>query len=292
VVTKTKKPTREPEALVPETTNPATKCRQKEGANRQEMANSAKKSRPKEVVKRRGTANTTTRSRKNNVVTKRDKTNYAAKGEQRVVVKANRNTNGTKTRLVTTSGKKVSAKSTTRTNYSQTRTAVFGLRKDGPDMRRMFYGKKPVKQDEGKSLTTLEGLIFLNKLDKNQVGKEELSIRSSLLDMGLAVTAPDDGEIKSRRERIEEVCGSGRGVWKTYEDNSGAIEEDLRAAAACVVLVATMERGEEGTLDEVTFVDENGNRVEQERTLMFSTMCLNEAADMLSRGLGDCLPSP
>ena len=84
--------------------------------------------------------------------------------------------------------------------------------------------------------------------------------------MGLAATAPDDDEIESRRKRIEEVCGIERDVWKTYEDDPQATERDLRAAAACVVLVATMERGEEGTLDAVTFVDENGNRVEQERT--------------------------
>ena len=56
--------------------------------------------------------------------------------------------------------------------------------------------------------------------------------------------------------------------------------------AANVSKVATMERGEEETLDAVTFVDANGNRVGQERTSMFSTMCLNKVADMLSRGFG------
>ena len=52
------------------------------------------------------------------------------------------------------------------------------------------------------------------------------------------------------------------------------------------MLVATIERGEEGTLDAVTFVDENGNKVVQEQTSMFSTMLKTEAADMLPRGFG------
>jgi hypothetical protein len=47
-----------------------------------------------------------------------------------------------------------------------------------------------------------------------------------------------------------------------------------------------MERGEKETLDAVTFVEANGNRVKQERTSMFSTMCLDEVADMLSREFG------
>ena len=143
---------------MPETTNPTTKCRQKEGANRQEMANSAKKSRPKEVVKRRGTANTTTRSRRNNVVTKRDKTNYAAKGEQRVVVKANRNTNGTKTRLVTTSGKEVSAKSATHSQPNP--PAVFGRRKDGSHIRQMLYVIRRAEPSGDKGLTRFVGLLI------------------------------------------------------------------------------------------------------------------------------------
>ena len=105
--------------------------------------------------------------------------------------------------------------------------------------------------------------------------------------MGLAVTAPDDGEIKSRRERIEEVYGSGGDVWKTYKDDLDAIEKGLQAAAACVVLVATIERGKEGTLDAIAFVDKDGDKVVQACTnLMFSTMYLAKAADVLSRGFG------
>ena len=82
--------------------------------------------------------------------------------------------------------------------------------------------------------------------------------------MGLEVIAPDEDEIKSRRGRIEEVYGSGRDVWKAYKDDLEAIEEGLQAAAACIVLVATIERGEKGTLDAVTFVDEDGDKVVQD----------------------------
>jgi hypothetical protein len=113
----------------------------------------------------------------------------------------------------------------------------------------MLYGKKAIKQDESKSLTTFEGLVLLDKVDKNRAGKGMLAMRSDLLEVGLEVIAPDANEIKSRRGRIKEVYGSEKvaKVWKTYKNNLEAIEEGLRAAAACIVLVATIERGKEGT---------------------------------------------
>jgi hypothetical protein len=78
--------------------------------------------------------------------------------------------------------------------------------------------------------------------------------------MGLNVIAPDKNEIKSCRGRIEEMYGSegDTSIWEEYKSNPEAREKGLQAAGACIVLVATLERGGTRTLDVVTFADKHG----------------------------------
>jgi hypothetical protein len=100
---------------------------------------------------------------------------------------------------------------TTRSKNGQARTPeTFGLREEGTDTLKILYGKKAVrtKRDEGKNLTTFQGLVLLEKVDENRAGKETLTLQSDLLEMGLKVIAPDENEIKSRRGRIEDMYGS------------------------------------------------------------------------------------
>jgi hypothetical protein len=154
-------------------------------------------------------------------------------------------------------------------------------------MLRRLYGNLAIrtKQDEGKNLTTFESLVLLKKVDKNRAGSEMLTVRDEFLEMGLKVIASNKDEIKSRRRRIEEMYGieGDTKIWEEYKNNPGAREEGLQAAGACIVLVATLERGGAETLDEFTFVNEHGDKVAPERTSMLSTVYLAKAADMLSR---------
>jgi hypothetical protein len=123
---------------------------------------------------------------------------------------------------------------TTRSNNGQVRIPeTFGLREVGTDTLKMLYGKEAIrtKQDEGKNLTTFEGLVFLEKVDENRAGKEMLPVREDLLAMGLKAIAPDENEIKSRRG-IEEMYGSegDTSIWDEYKNNPAANKMGLQAA--------------------------------------------------------------
>jgi hypothetical protein len=48
-------------------------------------------------------------------------------------------------------------------------------------------------------------------------------------------------------------------IWEEYKNNPEAREKGLQAAGACIVLVATLERGGANTLDVITFADKNDN---------------------------------
>jgi hypothetical protein len=158
-------------------------------------------------------------------------------------------------------------------------------------MFRMLSGRMRVGTELEKSmnLTTFEALVILTKVGENQAGKETMTLRSDLLDLGLESVAPIEDETKSRFGRIEEMLGSegDTSLWVGYEKNPEMMERSLQIAGACTVLVATLERGEANTLDVITFVDKNDNIVAPERISVLSTTYLAEIADGLYRGLRD-----
>jgi hypothetical protein len=259
-----------PEARVQRAANTAAEGRQNEGNQRERRANSTKQRTTKIFVQKPGTTNSTKQGTPRMVVPRPGATSATTKCRSRSVVtrqdKRGAAANRTKKKLVITSRNKDNTKSVTIINRNQPNPpAVFGRRKDGSLIRQMLYGFKRPEPSGDKGPTRFEGMLILSKIDKNLVGLEELSVRSDLEDMGLAAIASNADEIKGRRERTEKVCGIKEGAWKAHENDPQATKKDLLAAAACVVLVATTETGEKETLDAVTFVDANGNRVKQER---------------------------
>ena len=95
------------------------------------------------------------------------------------------------------------------------------------------------------SFTTFEACIILIKVSEKQIGDETMTLRSSLLDLGLGSVVSSEDETKSRFGRVEEMLGSERdtSLWAEYGENPASMAKGLQAAGACIMLVANLERG-------------------------------------------------
>jgi len=102
-----------------------------------------------------------------------------------------------------------------------------------------------MKPQENMSFTTFEACIILMEVSEKQIGDETMTLRSSLLDLGLGSVLSSEDETKSRFGRVEEMLGSERdtSLWAEYKKNPEIMERGLQTAGACIVLVANLERG-------------------------------------------------